>query len=144
MRRILLIMIGLSSLIWATERFTRDANGVVTDTQTNLQWQDDYSDGAIKGATWKEAIGYCEALGLGKGKWRLPNKKELLSIVDYGAYEPSISTVFKNTASEHYYWSSTTSVHNTADVWIVYFLDGYTDSNAKTSYFRVRCVRAGQ
>ena len=58
MKTILLIMIGLSSLSMAqTPRFTK-ANGVVTDNQTTLEWQDDYSDneGNIKLTDWIVAI----------------------------------------------------------------------------------------
>ena len=147
MKTILLIMIGLSSLSMAQEapRFTK-ANGVVTDSKTTLEWQDDYSDngGDIKSATWRDAIDYCEALILnGKDDWRLPNKKELLSIVDYSTYSPAISSIFVKTNS-NYYWSSTTNASDTGDAWGVYFYDGNTDNANKSSNGTVRCVRAGQ
>jgi len=144
MRTILLIMIGLSSLSMAQEapRFTK-ANGVVTDSKTTLEWQDDYSDNEnnIKSANWTDAIDYCESLSLnGQSDWRLPNKKELLSIVDYGTFNPAISSVFKMTTSGNY-WSSTTHASYT---WGVYFDSGYTYGGAKSANSNVRCVRAGQ
>ncbi len=147
MKQVFLIMIGLSVFLWAAaaERFTRDAAGIVTDSQTNLQWQDDYSDNSstIKTAIWTDAIGYCEALDLDGTDWRLPNKKELLSIVDYAADAPSISSVFDNTASLNF-WSSTTYAIYTDRAWIVNFGNGYSGTYDKaTNSYNVRCVRAG-
>jgi len=146
MRRILLIIIGLSSLTVAqTPRFTK-VNGVVIDSKTTLEWQDDYSDngGDIKSATWTDAIDYCEALSLnGKDDWRLPNRNELLSIVDYGTYNPAISSVFEKSTS-YYYWSSTTSAEETNYKYFVDFYDGETYDLDKSVNANVRCVRAGQ
>ena len=141
-------MIGLSSLSMAQEapRFTK-ANGVVTDNQTTLEWQDDYSDNGNNGksAKWTDAIDYCEALTLnGKDDWRLPNKKELLSIVDYGTYNPAISSVFEKTNSLNYFWSSTTGASYTSAAWGVYFGNGDTYYLNKSYNTHVRCVRAGQ
>ena len=147
MKRILLIMIGLSSLSMAqTPRFTK-VNGVVTDSTTTLEWQDEYSDngGNIKSATWTDAIDYCEALSLNsKDDWRLPNKKELLSIVDYGTYNPAISFVFEKTVTNDDYWSSTTYASYTSHAWYVNFRNGDAYGYNKSNSYSVRCVRAGQ
>jgi len=142
MRTILLMMIGVGSLMAGS--FSRNVNGVVTDSRTNLEWQDDYSDNgnSIKRATWQNAIDYCENLNLdGKSDWRLPNTNELVSLVDDKKYNPSIDAIFQNTYStySHRYWSSTTIVNYSNNAWIVSFYDGYQgDGNY------VRCVRAGQ
>jgi len=132
-------MIGLSTGLLAD--FTK-SNGVVTDSKTTLQWQDDYSDNgnSIKQATWTAAIDYCEGLSLDGGGWRLANKKELLSIVDYGRYDPSIDTVFTDTTSD-YYWSSTTRADGAHSAWIVHFDNGNTRGNSKSNSYYVRCVR---
>ena len=140
-------MIGLSSLSMTQEapRFTK-ANGVVTDSKTTLEWQDAYSDNgdSIKSAKWTDAIDYCEGLTLNaQSDWRLPNKKELLTIVDYGTYNPAISSVFEKTTSE-FYWSSTTFAGNTNGAWVVYFNSGDTNGYPKLDSANVRCVRAGQ
>ena len=147
MKAILLIMIGLSSLSMAEEtpRFTK-ADGVVTDSKTTLEWQDDYSDNgdSVKSANWTDAIDYCETLSLNsQTDWRLPNKKELLSIVNYDTYNPSINSVFQKNTS-YGYWSSTTFASYTNGAWYVFFGYGYTGSYSKSNYNYVRCVRAGQ
>ena len=140
MRAILLLMIGLSASLLAD--FSR-SNGVVADNTTGLQWQDDYSDNGdnIKSTKWTDAIAYCEDLTLGgHSDWRLPNNKELQSIVDYGKYHPSIDTVFTNTAS-YDYWSSTTRASYTDSAWSVHFYSGNTVSDLKSYSSHVRCVR---
>jgi hypothetical protein len=135
-------MIGLSSLSHA--EFSRD-HGVVTDSNTKLEWQDDYSDnkGNIKYATWSDAIEYCEALSLNGKGWRLPNINELESLVDDSRYNPSIDAIFENTYSNRY-WSSTSNVNNSDYAWFISFNDGNQNGSNKTYYYYVRCVRAGQ
>ncbi len=143
MKQILLIVIGLSSLIYAD--FSRSTAGVVTDSVTHLQWQDGYSDNSdtIKISSWLDAIAYCEGLSLDGEEWRLPNKNELLSILDYGVHNPAISSVFVERAP-NYYWSSTTYWEYTYNAWVVNFGNGNTFYWGKTSLYtvRVRCVRA--
>jgi len=144
MRTILLIMIGVSSLMAGS--FTRNVGGVVTDSRTNLEWQDDYSDNSnsLKQTTWQNAIDYCENLNLdGKSDWRLPNTNELVSLVDDKKYNPSIDAIFQNTDS-NYYWSSTTPVNGNSYAWLVSFGYGTQFSFNKDDSDYVRCVRAGQ
>jgi len=138
MRTILLILIGLSVSAWAD--FTKTAN-IVTDNSTGLQWQDDAVGTAMD---WQAAIDHCEALSLdGFSDWRLPNLKELTSIVDDSTASPAIESTFQNTASS-YYWSSTTYVGIVSSAWVVYFGYGYQLSVVKSPSYYVRCVRAGQ
>ena len=144
MKVIFLILISLSSILNAGN-FNR-SNGVVSDSSTNLEWQDDYSDNSnsIKQTTWQSAIDYCENLTLNaQNDWRLPNKNELLSIADYTKSNPSIAEQFTNT-SNNYYWSSTTHQSDHTNAWIVNFGYGYTGHHNKYNSGYVRCVRAGQ
>jgi hypothetical protein len=140
MKVILLILIGLSSLVDAGG--LSRSNGVVSDNTTNLKWQDDY----IKHTTWQSAIDYCENLTLnGQDDWRLPNKNELLSIVDYTKSKPSINEIFVKKTVAGYYWSSTTTNHSDhGTAWVVYFGYGYTDTRVKNGSHDVRCVRSQQ
>lgn len=154
--KIFLMMIGFSLVLFA--EFNRDNNGIVTDTKTKLQWQDDYTDNAgiiKKPVNWEDAIGYCEGLSLGDlDDWRLPNQNELLSIVDHNQYNPAISTVFQNTELNYPYWSATTMSHtSTPDnsyVWTVEFYEGKMSGDRVVEVHKpsaiavVRCVRAGE
>jgi len=141
-KKILLVMIGLSSMLFAD--FNRSSTGVITDCATGLEWQDDYSDngGNIKEANWRDAIAYCNNLQLDGGGWRLPNINELRSIVDYTKYDPAINSSFQNSTSNRY-WDSTTSIALTSYAWIVSFYDGSGGAYNKSYTLDVRCVRGG-
>ena len=71
---------------------------------------------------------------------------ELISIVNYGTYNPAInSTYFPNTNSS-LYWSSTTDASYSSGAWVVSFYDGYVYyyGYGKSLNGYVRCVRGGQ
>ena len=136
-------MIGASLFLYAG--FSRDSSGVVADSATGLAWQDDYSDngGEIKKASWQDALVYCKELSLGgKNDWRLPNIRELKSIVDDTKYNPAINSVFTNVTSDGY-WSATTTASDSSNAWSVTFYNGYDCWNSKTYEDYIRCVRGG-
>ena len=139
---------GGESDLSSDARFSR-ANGIVTDSKTNLQWQDDYSDnddGRIKNAYWADAISYCEALSLDGGNWRLPNLNELTSVVDDTETDPATSRVFLHSDSWSY-WSSTTVTNHTINAWVVEFTNGHQYNDAYKHVVTgndVRCVRDGE
>ena len=67
-------------------------------------WQQATAPGTY---TWQQALAYCEDLDLaGHTDWRLPDRNELQSIVDYSRSDPAIDPLFSTVASN--YWSSTT------------------------------------
>lgn len=119
--------------------YTDNGDGTITDNVTNLMWQKQ-DDGA--GRAWADAVAYCAGLTLATySDWRLPNRYALQSIVDYGAYSPSIdSTNFPGTAL-NYYWSSSSRANFPNVAWVVYFDDGSVASDSKTSSHYARCVR---
>ena len=121
--------------------FTDNGDGTVTDDNTGLMWQQ--GEGGKK--TWEDAISYCENLSIaGYTDWRLPNKNELNSIIDYELYNPAIDTTYFPGTNASYYWSSTTKADNSSFAWRVYFSHGYVVYWDKSSSYDVRCVRAGQ
>ncbi|MEI7672820.1 MAG: DUF1566 domain-containing protein [Deltaproteobacteria bacterium] len=67
----------------------------------------------------------------GFSDWRMPNVKELESIVDMGKFNPAISTAwFPNTVSSlYFYWSSTTYGGSDYSAWCVNFFNGDVDGN---------------
>ncbi|RJQ17529.1 MAG: DUF1566 domain-containing protein, partial [Nitrospiraceae bacterium] len=147
--------------------FTDNGNGTVTDNNTGLMWQkcsigqnnDETCSGTAVYYNWYWASGtyhssynpdsqdVCGDLDRGGySDWRLPAKKELITIVDYAVPHPgpAIKTAyFPNTKSSGY-WSSTTYAYYPYPAWSVYFGFGSVDSNDKYYDFYVRCVRGGQ
>ena len=136
----------------AAVSYKDNGDGTVTDTSTDLMWQQVSSS---SNKTWERALAYCEGLSLGDyTDWRLPTIKELQSLVDYSRLSPAINTTyFSNTAASQY-WSSTTNVGNDYTVWwgpsgtnfawYVYFDDGYVGHGNKSTAGYVRAVRGGQ
>ena len=143
MNKILLIIIGLNITLFAD--FSRSANGVVTDSNTNLEWQDNYLNKEIAILDWTEAINYCEILSLEGGGWRLPNISELNSIVD-SVEATSLDQIFQK-HGDHGYWSSTSAYYANTDLdykyaWTIRFTSNIKyESSAKYFSNHARCVR---
>lgn len=123
-----------------TNSLLDNGDGTITDLATGLMWQQGESDPM----TWEEALAYCESLQLaGYDDWRLPNRNELQSLVDYETYDPAIDIVFFPDAISVPYWSSTTYAYVSDGAWVVYFFDGSLPGVQKTSSCLVRAVRGG-
>ena len=99
--------------------FSENGDNTITDNATGLMWMKNDSETSM---TWEEALNYAENFEFGGySDWRLPDAKELQSIVDYtrspgttnsAAIDPLFSsTEITNEAGESdysFYWSSTT------------------------------------
>ena len=122
-----------------TDTWVANGDGTVTDVASGLIWQQ--QDDSIA-RTQANAITYCQELSLaGNNNWRLPNIKELTSIVDYRAENPSIdAAAFPNTTSSGY-WSASNRASSLSAAWAVDFFRGLVLSGIKTSGLYVRCVR---
>jgi len=140
MKKLLFIVLA-GSMLFAGQRFVRDnSKQVVKDTKTHLMWQDNKDAKTVK-RDWQGAINYCRNLKLGGYRdWRLPSEGELLTIVDYREYKPTISPVFKNVASKPY-WSSTSYAGNPSCYWIVSFYNGIVIWDGIEMNDYVRCIR---
>lgn len=94
---------------YSLNSFVNNGDGTVSDLSTGLTWQQ-ADDGVTR--NWEEALASCENLSLaGSSNWRLPNAKELQSIVDYTRNYPALDTsVFTQTDPGGWFWSSTTHV----------------------------------
>ncbi len=143
MRKIILFTVLLVLVGWtaALAKLVDNGDGTVTDTATGLMWQ----QGSASGRDWESAIAYCEGLDLaGFDDWRLPNVRELESLVDYSRYNPTIdAAAFPDTALTDY-WSSTNMADYPTRAWFVNFFNGYGGSNYKSFAYHVRAVRGGQ
>lgn len=114
--------------------------GSVTDNRTKLVWQSGTAAGTM---TWQNALTYCETLVLdGQSDWRLPNGKELLSLVDPAQASPTISTVFASRPAVTF-WSSSVPRNGPTTAYAVSFNTGASDGiGTDINQLRsVRCVR---
>ncbi len=119
--------------------FKDNDNGTVTDLATGLTWQQ-LDDGSFRNQS--DAIDYCEALSLDGGGWRLPEIKELSSIVDLRTYNPSVDLrYFPNTKLSSYYWSASRYAYVSSYAWNVNFSSGIVNPDADIYTITVRCVR---
>ena len=159
---------------------TATAWSCVLDNQTGLMWEMKTNDGGLQDATktyqWYNTdtstnggtVGYAnggnntqaftQAINskalCGHTDWRLPEKQELHSIVNYGKVDPAIdSAYFPNTVSS-YYWSSSPVAYNNIDrAWMVDFYAGNdldyfgnfgNGKGGKADNLYVRLVRSDQ
>jgi len=115
------------------------SGGTVTDTKTNLVWQQTPPTAT---ATESAAATYCAGLGssLGGTNWRLPTVKELLTLVDFTRDTVIDSTAFPNTPA-NYFWTATAVTGAPTSVWVVNFSNGETGTDFTVRSFVVRCVR---
>jgi hypothetical protein len=120
--------------------FNDNGNGTVTDFATGLTWQqsDAHNSDAIDHAA---AMLYCTGLSLAGGGWRLPEVKELSSIVDLRRVYPSIDLQYFAGAETSNYWSASSFASDKGNAWAVYFRDGGVTAYNEADTFFVRCVR---
>ena len=148
--------------------YVDNGNGTVTDLNTGLVWEKLSDDGTVHDKdnlyTWANAFtAHVAALNFtsfaGYNDWRLPNVRELQSIVNYQNVNPAVSsasafntncapgcpaTTCSCTASGDY-WSSTSSVSDPWNAWYVRFsygrVDAFGRSDGKSGAAYVRAVR---
>jgi Protein of unknown function (DUF1566) len=142
-----------------TSAFVDNGDGTVTHTLTNLTWAKcaDGKSGAACDVGFLQSVGWQNALArvvaanaasfLGHSDWRMPNIKELESIVENCGLNPAINqVVFPGAAQDlsSQYWSSTLDVQTVGKVWYVLFGEGATSTNFRFSLYALRLVRGGQ
>ena len=105
---------------YGKNNFIDNGDGTVNDLATGLMWQKT-DDGIAR--DWEESLEYSESLELAAySDWRLPNSKELQSIVDYTrspqtTNSPAIEPIFEtseindpdgNPGQYPFFWTGTT------------------------------------
>ena len=133
--------------------FVAFGEGAVAHLKTGLVWKRCAEgqgwngagcDGAAALMNWSSALqASVAASDDGAGDWRVPNRKELESIIEFCGHEPAINLdQFPGTPAERF-WTSTTFVAEPDRAWDVYFSDGYSGASNKTlNRNAVRLVRA--
>lgn len=114
--------------VFGVNDFVDNEDGTITDNATGLMWSQQDSgaindDGSIRdvyddnyglGRTWVDTLEWVQSVNeanyMGYSDWRLPNAKELQSIVEYGITElPVVDTDYFDLSREDcYMWTSTT------------------------------------
>ena len=142
-------------IAWPNPRFTVQANtNCVLDNLTGLMWARNANQ--FGKVDWGTSITNCNSLDYGGyTDWRLPNIKELYSLIAWQYCNPALSdgtgtnkwtTVLGPFADVQSgtYWSSTTDVSNTGNAWYMRLNTGYVSSTAKATVFFVFPVRGGR
>lgn len=151
------------SALPAAAAFTDNGDGTITDTVTQLMWvkcsygqsASDCSGGSATRLRWNDALLTVVALNgtgyKGHSDWRLPNIKELESLVQIDQHNLAIDgTAFPNTDPTQWYWSSTLAPTGTVlsgAVWGVSFNlgdIGTIDPSTSVDNSFLRVVRGGQ
>jgi len=131
---------------WPSPRFT-DNGSTVTDNLTGLMWAENAN---LPNGTrnWTSAVTYCNSLSLGGyDDWRLPNVRELFSLIDFGSSsaDPLPSGHPFDNVMNSQYWTSTTQATSSSQAWYFYINYGfYSGTTAKTGAWYVWPVRGGE
>lgn len=137
------VSIGMGNA-WPSPRLVDNKDGSVSDRLTGLMWTKDtdlmYSrdpefdtcDGSNGLVYWETALGYIHKLNtenyLGYTDWRLPNRNELTSLIDFSRHYPCLpernpffTPWLYEDAGGYPYWSSTTLAINPEEAWVYHF-----------------------
>ncbi len=138
-----------------TQDFTLHDDGTATHHKTGLMWMRCALGQSWNGATctgsgqiyrWSGALQAAEGFSFaGNSDWRLPNIKELGSIVEQACSDPAINTTIFPGAPLTSFWSASPYANRVYDAWYVDFSYGNLNTYSKTyGNVRVRLVRGGQ
>jgi hypothetical protein len=138
-------------------RFRDNGDGTVTDRLTHLVWLLDAD--CLGSEFWEDALAVVAALNTGAdfgcedysastfADWRLPNIKELQSLIDFGHSDPALPAdhPFVAVRPSAGYWSSTTAAVNRSNALVVLLSGGNTEGVDKDAQRRrVWAVRRGK
>ncbi len=149
---------------WPNPRFTDNSDGTVTDNLTDLVWLKDAN--CYPDRSWADALIYANSIDNGKcgltdgstaGDWRLPNVRELHSLIDFNFFSPALSndtgtgqwtsgsgSAFTGVQDDQY-WSSSSIASSGSYAWVVFLSLGYATFNDKSSTStHLWAVRSGQ
>jgi hypothetical protein len=135
-------------VIWPVPRFTDNEDGTVKDGLTGLIWLKNAN--CPNGAKfWSDALTFANSLydgwtgdgsggdcglsdGSSAGDWRLPNVRELHSLIEFGSFNPALPSghPFISVQSSDY-WSSTTRAASSDWAWFVTMHDGIVNNYSK-------------
>jgi hypothetical protein len=134
-----------AGVAWPWPRLIESADGTVLDVLTGLTWPTNANCFGLR--RFYEALEDAAGLASGEcgltdgstaGNWRLPNRVELRSLLDFSEYMPMLPDghPFTGVDADAYadkYWTSTTDSEDRRNSWYVSFSDGRQDGWWKTA-----------
>ena len=132
--------------------YLENSDGTVSDTRNGLQWKrcaEGQSGSACSGEasthTWGAALSLAASSSFaGYRDWRLPNIKELKSLVEKCRFDPSINERIFPATPNGFFWSASPYPPYLAYAWKVDFSHGYSNAYYRSDGIHVRLVRGGQ
>jgi len=136
-------------------QFLDNGDGTITDTKTGLMWKqcsegqsgNDCSSGSAEIFEWQLALQQAQVVNNSGGfagftDWRVPNIKELSSLVERQCADPAINLMrFPNTPTAMYI-SASAVTGKMYGAWFVYFREGGATRLDKGFDSRLRLVRS--
>ena len=125
---------------------------MVKDEQTGLIWETKSPmtgdlNGHAARYSWEEAHAYIDRLNShsygGFSDWRLPNREELRTIVNYNDQIPAVDTAYFPTMPPEFYWSKDVYGADITLAWGIYFAYGCAICYLKENRYAVQAVRGG-
>ena len=132
-------------LAWQPRGRFRLHNSSVIDTATGLHWLRNAGYGEFP-MTWQEALEFIAWMNHeqdpGESDWRLPNRRELRSLISHQATRPALPEQhpFEN-LFQGWYWTSTTAVISPSHAWYVDMAGGRMFYGGKDQSFMVWPMR---
>lgn len=126
---------------WTQSRFVPDGENIVHDTATNLYWTLD-ANVLLYPLTWMDGLKAIDEMNeektFGRDDWRLPNRREMRSLINHGARKPALPVhhPFKNVFLG-WYWTSTTAAIAKSYAWYVHMEGGRMFYGRKDSYYLI-------
>lgn len=128
-------MVGVA---WPGDRFELMGEGLVQDRATGLIWTRNSCLSEFP-LSWQESLEFVEQMNretrYGRSDWRMPNRRELRSLVDHGRKNPVLS---RNHPFQHvflgWFWTSTTAAIAPRYAWYVHFAGGRMFYGRKDDY----------
>lgn len=156
---------------WPSPRFVDHGDGTVSDELTGLMWLKNADcilaeypsfdvEGSVDGRVpWQDALNFVNGMNAGNypacsaayTDWRVPNVKELRSLIDYSRTDPALPSGHPFVTpylvwfgGDWTFWTSSTYAAQPANAWVTYIQVGTVTYDAKYMRNLVWPVRTGK